>query len=427
MPEINFTIPCPATLMPTKADLAKIFMQIAELPSQLQVIAERILREAEEEAYEAALAKIRPILEAAEKVRQILKQIDTILGNFPISVSKPYYASLVFLVDEWERKIDAMIQEFKTFVHAKIMELIGAIVPINLEIPIPLLGIAVNIVKLFSDPEYRAALKRQIAAQISHFMSLLPDAFKIFLGDFGLYSIQMQIQAVWNYMMAMVKKIATQLVNEAIGKLISMFKPIWDLLSLPPLPSLDSLRIIIAVVTNPNKVFVSNDMQDIIDQIIGDWKSNLASLKQKSEQVKATIGNIDLRNTRLAELTEQKIEIYNQIVHGLRGVVITVFDHLGAPHVFTMLQIIGGDLEDFVKSPEKIINRIVEAARDFAIDWVDYCMKQFMLIIMSFLEKIGLSALLEWLNFTFCDFLKLIGMPTSISVSIPDVQLHRTA
>jgi len=38
--------------------------------------------------------------------------------------------------------------------------------------------------------------------------------------------------------------------------------------------------------------------------------------------------------------------------------------------------------------------------------------------ITSFLNAIGLSALTEWINFDFCKFLKLIGMPTSITVNV---------
>ena len=43
----EITIPCPATLLPTAADLANIFKQVANIPSQLQVEAEKLKAQAE--------------------------------------------------------------------------------------------------------------------------------------------------------------------------------------------------------------------------------------------------------------------------------------------------------------------------------------------------------------------------------------------
>ena len=130
MAELTFSIPCNGTLLPTRADLANIFIQIAHIPSQLQVMAEQILREAEDEAAEAVLRKVQPLLDKAEQVRKLLKTIEKALGNYPISASSPFYKSLSAPEDEWERRMAALTQEFHIFVQAKILEIIASIIPL---------------------------------------------------------------------------------------------------------------------------------------------------------------------------------------------------------------------------------------------------------------------------------------------------------
>jgi len=41
-----------------------------------------------------------------------------------------------------------------------------------------------------------------------------------------------------------------------------------------------------------------------------------------------------------------------------------------------------------------------------------------MQLVQKFFKAIGLGSLIDWITFTFCDFLKLIGLPTSITLSI---------
>ena len=65
---------------------------------------------------------------------------------------------------------------------------------------------------------------------------------------------------------------------------------------------------------------------------------------------------------------------------------------------------------------ERKIDRKLEALRDFAENWPQYLIKKWMEVVTEFLEAIGLGDLLQWLTFDFCDFLKLIGVPTSITI-----------
>ena len=180
----EITIPCPSTLLPTAADLTNIFKQFANIPSLFQVEIEQIRSEAESEVQTAVrnaiLEKIAPYEEKIQKVRTILDNVETVLGNFPVSVSDPVYPGHDIPDMKWERIITALCNEYHLYVQAKIMELIEPILPINLEIPV--LGININPIKLFADPEYRAQLKAQFAEKAEIYMSLIPEIYRTFEG-----------------------------------------------------------------------------------------------------------------------------------------------------------------------------------------------------------------------------------------------------
>ena len=374
MAELTFSIPCNGTLLPTRADLANIFIQIAHIPSQLQVMAEQILREAEDEAAEAVLRKVQPLLDKAEQVRKLLKTIEKALGNYPISASSPFYKSLSAPEDEWERRMAALTQEFHIFVQAKILEIIASIIPVSFEIPIPILGISVDIIQLMGNASYRANLKAQIVDQVDYYQSLLPNAYKTFQGEYGVVSKEIAAQGVWTYMMSILQKGAVYLIWQLMGSLIKKFKLIWDSLGLPPLPVLLDLGV-----------------EGIIDAVISSYQAELENAA-----------------------AEEKMKIYRKIISELEKVNI-----LG----FSLADLLGGPIADFVDSPERSINRMVEAARDFGEQWPEYLLKLWLKKITAFLNAIGLSALLEWITFDFCKFLQLIGMPSVISVDIGDFSI----
>jgi DNA-binding ferritin-like protein (Dps family) len=368
----EFSIPCNGTLLPTKADLANIFVKIADIPSQLQVEAEKIRAQidgpnVDQAVREALRKKIAPIEAQAEQVREILEKVDKALGNFPISASKPYYKSLKIPDDEWERKMTALTQEYHLYVQAKILEIINNVLPVSFTIPV--LGISVDIVQLFASASYRASLKQQVVDEVDALSDIMPDAYRSYEGKLGVYSKEIKAQGVWSYIMTMVKKGAIKLIHQAMAGLINKFKTIWDTLGLPPLPVLLDLGV-----------------EGIISSIVG-------SLKAQAE----------------GAAEEVRLKIYQEIIDKLESINIAGY---------SLLDIIGGDIDDFVRSPEEKINRYVEAARDFGEDWPEFLLKKWMQKITSFLNAIGLSALTEWINFDFCKFLKLIGMPTSITVNV---------
>lgn len=378
----EITIPCPSTLLPTAADLTNIFKQFANIPSLFQVEIEQIRSEAESEVQTAVrnaiLEKIAPYEEKIQKVRTILDNVETVLGNFPVSVSDPVHPGHDIPDMKWERIITALCNEYHLYVQAKIMELIEPILPINLEIPV--LGININPIKLFADPEYRAQLKAQFAEKAEIYMSLIPEIYRTFEGTLGIFSRGIQVDAIFAYIMTKLQNGALTLIYDAFGGLIKKFKTIWDALQLPALPVLLDLSV-----------------EGILDALIGALKKQLNSLKQKLLNAPAEIAQ---------EIAEQMLSIQNKILETLKSLSIAGF---------SILDLIGGEIESFVESIEQKIDRLVEAARNFGEIWPQYLIKQWMAKVTAFFNAIGLSALTQFVTFNFCQFLTLIGMPKSIS------------
>lgn len=369
---IAISVPCDGTLLPTKAALTSLFVQIANLPSQLTVEVERIKRqlaeEVRDEVRQELLKRIAPIESAIESVKSVIASLEKVLGNFPISLSKPVYKGVSIPDKEWERRITALCQEFHLYVQAKLLEIINSVLPVSFSIPV--LGISIDIVQLFASPSYRASLKAQIAEQVDSLFGILPEVYQFYDGvRYGVNSIAIRAEIIFSYIMAKLQNGAMALIHGAIGGLISKFKTIWDTLGLPSLPALLTL-----------------DIGAIIE-------AKIASLVESLKNAPAKLKN----------------EIRKQIISAIES--ISVFG-------FSLASIIGGEIKDFVISLEEKIHRYVEALQNFAEQWPMYLLKKYMAKINKFFKLIGLGALFQWFTFDFCKFLKLVGVPTSISLDV---------
>lgn len=365
------SIPCPATLLPTKADLVNIFTELASVPSKI----EAELAAAEErlafdpnitDSVRAELeTQITNFRQTADDIRKRIDQIKDALGNFPISVTDPVYNGVSIPDLEWERRMTALTQEYHMYVQAKMMELINAVLPISFSIPV--LGLSIDLVKLFSDANYRAQLKAQIQENVDSFHSLIPEPYNNYAGINGIDSDAIKAEITWSYIVGQLQKGGLKILYDAFGGLISLFNTIWKALGLPALPALTDLNV-----------------KGIIDAKIASFKARLATAPD------------DLKN----KIREEMLEAINSI--SVAG--------------FGIAQIVGGEIDSYVTSLEQKIERRLEALRDFGENWPEYLIKQWMQKVTAFFNAIGLGALVQWITFNFCQFLKLIGVPTSIDI-----------
>ena len=377
------SIPCPATLLPTKADLVNIFTELASVPSKI----EAELAAAEERlAFDPNISdSVRAELEqqilnfrqTADDIRKRIDQIKDALGNFPISVTDPVYVGVSIPDLEWERRMTALTQEYHLYLQSKMMEIINAVLPISFSIPV--LGLSIDVVKIFSDAGYRAGLKAQIQQNVDSFHNLIPEPYKSYAGENGIDSDAIKAEITWSYIMGQLKKGGLKILFDAFGGLISLFNTIWKALGLPALPALTDLNV-----------------KGIIE-------GKIASLKAQLETAPDDIKN----------------EIRQQILDAIDSISVAGFG---------IDQITGGDIETYVTSLEQKIERKLEALRDFGEDWPEYLIRQWMQKVTAFFNAIGLSALTQWITFNFCQFLKLIGVPTSIDVGYGvSVELNESA
>jgi len=363
--------------------LVNFFKQIADIPSQIQVEVELLRADAgnqiDSAVRDAILGKIAPYEQSIQQINSILSGVESALGNFRVSASKPIFPGLSIPDMQWERIITALCNEYHLYVQAKMMELINNVLPINLSIPV--LGISINPIQLFSSAEYRAALKAQFAERAEYFMNLIPEIYKSFEGKLGVYSIGVQADAIFAYVMSKLQNGALTVIYGAMGGLIDKFKSIWNALGLPALPSLLNLNV-----------------EGMLTGLIGSLKSELSSLKERLKSAPAEIAT---------EIAEQMLKIQQKILDTIKTLSIAGFG---------IVDIVGGEIESFVESIEQKIDRLIEAARNFGEIWPQYLIKQWMGKVTAFFNAIGLSSLVQWISFNFCQFLTLIGMPKSISI-----------
>lgn len=397
------SIPCPATLLPTKADLVNIFTQLADIPSQIQV---EIAKLEEKAAFQPNLEEtIRKQLEnqanqlsgVAESVKKILNNVKSALGNFPISVTDPIYPGLSIPDLEWEKRMSSLTQEFHLYIQSKMMEIIAAVLPISFSIPV--LGLSIDLVQLFSSPGYRAQLKAQIQENVDQFFSFVPDLYKTYDKIYGVFSKSIKAEITWSYIMKELAKGGLSILYNAFGGLINKFKTIWNALGLPALPGLLNLNV-----------------EGIIQGVIGSLKSKMATIAQTLTNLQAEFENAaeDLKDS-----IRKQIEEATDLLNSVRQSISDALDSISIAG-FNILSIVGGKIDSFVTNLEQKIERKLEAIRDFGEHYPEYLIKMWMNKVTAFFNAIGLGALVSWITFNFCQFLTLIGLPKSIDVGFGD-------
>lgn len=88
---------------------------------------------------------------------------------------------------------------------------------------------------------------------------------------------------------------------------------------------------------------------------------------------------------------------------------------------FSLLDLLGGEFDDNVQIPEFQKERLLKRAREFTEEWQTYLIKLWIKKVEDFFSAIGLGAVIDWITFSFCDYLKLIGFPSTIDLP-PSVQ-----
>ncbi len=202
----TINIPCSSVILPTKAELTNIFIQLANSPY--------------------------------DGVKEALDDIDKLLGNFPVSVPRPLYNELDIPEIEWEKRITAMVQEYHNYVGVRILEIVNKVVPIDFEIPV-IGGLRIDILKIWSDPSYIKSIKKITCENIDTIYALVPDQYKTYDGRYGLDSKELQCDVAFSYIMSQLNGGILGLIMNGISGAIDVFDEIWDTLGLPSFAGFD--------------------------------------------------------------------------------------------------------------------------------------------------------------------------------------------
>lgn len=393
MSTTSFALPCPATQLPSIADLTNIFNKIAQLPSDLIVLAGKL-------ALQFGEGVVQELVKQAQSIAETLEAIIKILSSVIPDIPNPLFGDLNIPQFEWEKRIQALVQNFHMFLQKSILSIIDKVLPINFTISI--LGLSIDVLAMLSGNAAKIfqSIKDQILEDVDKFFNLLPNAYKAFCGLFDFDVPTLKLQVILDYIMAKLNGGLITLMFDAFTGLIKKFKAIWDALGLPALP-----------------IFIDLNMEGILGAII---EEALEVANKTIEAAKiAYQGAVDAV-AKIAEVTKKALTIAkNFIIKGFEALSFSL-PIIGTFDVFSM---IGGEINDFVQSLEKRIYRMMQAFRDFSFNGPKMILLDWMGKVTAFFNAIGLGALVEWITFDFCKFLKLIGFPTKIEVDVANLDV----
>ena len=398
------------------------------------------------------------IAQIKEQLQGIIDQVEEIM-ELIADILSPYWKK--GQVRNWQKEADdawnELIQEYHIFIPAKMLEMISKVIPINFSVPV--LGISINVLKILEEEEqnrivsqisgttgeYTAKIDQLKAdfesgkleqdaydsvlnqldeeknAIIDQFFSLLPPEYQQFNGEFGVVCNEWKAKLTWQYIKTEIVKFCTGALHGAFGSLIDKFKEIWDLLGLPSLPGLlnfdveSFIKEQIEIGKQKAEQFKTDTIADA-EQLQSDIENSDQLIQQEIDQLEADIDNFKKEFEKELKDAEDRIKNFDLQAEAYSMVI----DHLEGVSLFGMslVDVIGGDIEETVKTAEKDIDNLIKAARDFSANWEKELVNLWIKKIKKFLDAIGLGKLMDLLTLTLCDVLPLIGIPTSFDIEL---------
>jgi len=388
------------SMTPTQFSLAEIFQDFAKIAANLKKLGFEALAQARKYLASGDTANYLVFLNIYLSYKQdfaiYLNTINTIwsaISPMPLSGGTPMYASISDFQKEWVTKAKGVVSDFTMYLPQKFLELITTLLPVGLLVPIPFIG-SVDIIQFFNDEAYRASIKTNIYENLSSVSAAISTAISgMYTGLFGgVNSPQMTAQEVWCWICQQVSTGGMKLLFEAFTALIAKFKTIWDNLGLPALPALVTLD-------------VESLILGVIDGIKATYLSVINSAKDAYNQVQELFSKGDASKDQLNEARNQLMqatsEQWSAIIEGLKN--LSIF---GVP--LGSLLTINTDVATY--SSETVVSDLISQAKDFVNNYVLNIFITWMDKVKSFFNAIGLSAIVAFITFDFCDFLSLIGL-----------------
>ena len=472
----SFLDMCPETLMPTPADMKNMLKQLAAMPAKIMAMLEL-------EAETMAQNEIDGLMSEVEQLREVVEQLLDVIDapnwgsidwadlRAEIAVDKIFQKYPTYLITEIIKIITKILdikveipipplpisidilkfvgdKEYKAELIATLSgngEDIKALLSELDPVALGLEAYEAKINEIKNNPDLSA---EEIAAQIAllnpeemateaymdkvnelkgavidPLYELLPPEWRSFGGEEGLEISELKAEAVIAFIESKMSGMGMGLLMDAFSSLISIFDKIWKLLGLPDLPiplSLDVGAMIKEIVDAEIAKFTA-----VLEEL--ESLASTGNLEGLSEEVKAEIEALD--KEALGE------EAYKEKVNELAGMTlgdakIAAFDEMGELMTegleglkiagFSVMDMIGGDIDDPVETLALKKKRICEEIGRFKDNYMLFLLRKWMEVVTSFLEAIGLGKLVELIGLDFCTFLGIIGFPKVIDLSFTD-------
>ena len=153
-------------------------------------------------------------------------------------------------------------------------------------------------------------------------------------------------------------------------------------------------------------------MKELIDRL---KEEALAKVRAIQEELEGYLQQAE----QFAEDVQEKI---TKLQEDIKNFSVTgyIISELEQVEIFgkKLIDIIGGPIDENVKTGEEIIADLMRQAKEWFAQWQKELFMMWVRKIKKFLKKIGLDKLLELLTLDFCDVLKLIGIPTTFTFSV---------
>ena len=266
------------------------------------------------------------------------------------------------------------------------------------------------------------ALEKARTEHVDRFFSLIPEEFRQFDGEFGVLDEEAKAKLTWKYIKTEIKEYIQQGLVKVFQKLIDKFDEIWDALGLPSLPFSELLAIINLDIGALIRAKIDSLKEKFKQTKLGKIKQ-INTFKKEIEEINKKLENENLseeERTKLLEELEKKNEekkaLEDDLLKEVREFNEGVLSLIEEIQIFgfDITAIIGGKIESFTESIEEKIAEISLEFQDFKLNWHKKIMMEWVNIVKKFFNAIGLGAIFDLLSLTWCDFLKLIGMPFTI-------------
>ena len=263
---------------------------------------------------------------------------------------------------------------------------------------------------------------------IDKLFQLVPEEFRNFDGEFGVVDNKGKAKIIWNYLKTEVKKYMQNSLTAVFEKLIGIFDKIWDLLGLPDLPFSELLKImtfdIKALIDGAIKALKEQweKLKDSLQTDIGKLNRKIKKLKEELADPNISMEDHIKKTEELEKLIQEKKDLENKLLDEQQKFFDVIKDKILGLELFGFsIKSILGEIKSTTASIEEEISEMLLALEDFRLNWHKKLLFDWVKIVKKFFSAIGLGSIFEFMFLTWCDFLKLIGMPFSIDLKIPAI------